>query len=174
MKSVSELFEFEDDDKRYRIYCDLDGVLTDFEKAAKEIDNNIFNKSQKEMWLLIHEKSPEFWEKMSWTKDGVELWRFIKKYGPYILTAIPGKNIPDRNKAIKGKEKWIEVNLGRRTLFKFIPTVSSKKKKYANSKSILIDDREDLIEQWIKKGGIGIHHISSENTIKKLKEILNK
>ncbi len=170
MKSVRELFEVEE--KRYKIYCDMDGVLTDFKEAAEKLDKDIFNMSPKEMWLLINNNSPNFWAKMNWMKDGVELWRFIKKYNPFILTAIPGKNNPDRNKAIKGKEVWVEKNLGRKTLSKFIPTVSSKKKKWANSKSILIDDREDLIDQWIKKGGIGIHHTSTENTIKQLKKIL--
>ena len=41
----------------------------------------------------------------------------------------------------------------------------------ASPNAILIDDRKDNIEQWIEAGGIGIHHTSTNSTIKKLQKL---
>jgi hypothetical protein len=51
---------------------------------------------------------------------------------------------------------------------------SHNKQKYASPNHVLIDDREDIIKEWEKKGGIGILHTSTQNTIEwlKRKEIL--
>ena len=46
------------------------------------------------------------------------------------------------------------------------------KVSYAQKGNILIDDSLDTIENWFAKGGIGIHHISWENTIVELKKLL--
>jgi hypothetical protein len=45
------------------------------------------------------------------------------------------------------------------------------KPNYSKRNSILIDDRQDTIDAWNAGGGIGIHHTSAANTIKKLKEL---
>jgi hypothetical protein len=37
--------------------------------------------------------------------------------------------------------------------------------------NILIDDHLGNIQEFIKAGGIGVHHKSASNTIKQLKEI---
>jgi hypothetical protein len=47
---------------------------------------------------------------------------------------------------------------------------SKNKQKYAAPNHILIDDRKDNIEDWESKGGIGILHTSTENTIACLKK----
>ena len=51
---------------------------------------------------------------------------------------------------------------------------SRSKHKYAAPNHVLIDDREDIIKDWEDKGGIGILHTSTKNTIEclKNKEIL--
>jgi hypothetical protein len=36
--------------------------------------------------------------------------------------------------------------------------------------SILIDDNEDLKENWESRGGIFVHHTNTERTLRKLKE----
>jgi hypothetical protein len=52
-----------------------------------------------------------------------------------------------------------------------ILTPARFKQKYSGENNILIDDREDNIQQWKDKGGIGILHTSTANTIKQLKDL---
>ena len=44
------------------------------------------------------------------------------------------------------------------------------KQNYSSPNSILIDDRPSNIEQWRNKGGIGILHINTNDTLKQLKK----
>ena len=79
--------------------------------------------------------------------------------------------IPEAELAKEGKLVWINSNLGDE-----IPVVFSysfQKWEEADDKSILIDDRENNINDWIDKGkGIGILHKSAEETIEKLKGLV--
>ena len=50
----------------------------------------------------------------------------------------------------------------------------SQKAAFAHPKAVLIDDREININEWINSGGIGILHISAENTISELNGILKR
>ena len=105
----------------------------------------------------------DFWSDIDWMSDGKTYWNYISKYDPIILTA-PSMNPVSR----LGKRKWRDSNL---------PGVRMKmasarnKPNYSKRNSILIDDRQDTIDAWNAGGGIGIHHTSAANTIKRLKEL---
>lgn len=165
---------FENDNNRFKIYCDMDGVLTDFDKQAKSIESNIFNLSQKEMWKLIADNGIDFWTNMPWTNDGKKLWNYIKQFNAKILTAAPGlsKIDPVRTNSIKGKKMWVEKNIGKQYLNNLIITTSKEKSNYADEDSILIDDREKLIKPWKTKGGIGILYKSADQVIRELQKLL--
>jgi hypothetical protein len=67
---------------------------------------------------------------------------------------------------MQGKTLWVNRLFNyNKIYFK----VSSQKQQLAKPNRILIDDREDNIKRWKDKGGIGIHHINSADTIKQLK-----
>ena len=53
-------------------------------------------------------------------------------------------------------------------VFCFLP---EKKQNYSGTNKILIDDRPDNIEQWRSKGGIGILHTNTADTLKQLQNI---
>ena len=96
--------------------------------------------------------------------DGKELWRFIKNYDPYILSA------PTRNPESKtGKKAWVSDNLGK--VKGLILVYAFKKPEYSGKNKILIDDRAQTIKEWRSKGGIGILHTSTSDTIEKLKKL---
>jgi len=96
-------------------------------------------------------------------KDGKQLWDYIKKYEPTLLSA------PSRaNESRLGKRLWVKNNIPGT---KLILTSASTKKNYAKGNRILIDDRPDNIYQWREAGGIGILHVNTEDTIKQLKNI---
>jgi 5'(3')-deoxyribonucleotidase len=96
--------------------------------------------------------------------DGHALWDHIKKYNPYVLTA------PSLNPGSKiAKREWVEKELPEAKNVYF--RKAQLKPEFSGKNRILIDDREDTIEAWNAKGGIGIHHTSAANTIKQLKDL---
>ena len=69
---------------RPRIYCDMDGVLTDFNKQFAELHpwspERFTEKNGKdEFWELIDGRGVGFWVGMDWMEDGKELFKFILK-----------------------------------------------------------------------------------------------
>ena len=154
---------------QYKIFCDMDGVLTDFNKRFEYFGGLTpdeyqakFSKSQ--FWKLIDDKVGfEFWAKMPWMPDGKQLWSYIEKYKPMLLSA-PSQKPSSRY----GKRVWVNDNLPG---VKLILAKRENKQDYSKPNRILIDDRADNIEEWKSKGGIGILHTSAADTIEKLKQI---
>jgi hypothetical protein len=96
--------------------------------------------------------------------DGKELWNYIKLYNPYILTA------PTYNSGSKyGKTIWVESHLGPVKELYFSP--AARKAEFSQENAILIDDRAATIDEWIARGGVGILHISIQDTIQQLKAL---
>ena len=160
----------------YKIYCDLDGVLVDFlQGMSDKIDPNIKDgwkkwitkKKSEDVWTKVAEMGATFWSELPWTSDGKQLWNYIKKYEPTILTARP-KTVTS---AIKGKRDWISKELGSGFLKTAFITLSIEKQNHASKSSVLIDDSKRNIKQWRSKGGIGILHKNTSDTIKKLKDL---
>ncbi len=153
---------------KYKIYCDMDGVLTDFEKRffdkvnevgpdyypLKDIKKVIKPKDfeaifgMTEFWKFIDQiVGVSFWVGMDWMPRGRELWNFISKYNPSLLTS------PSRDNTSRlGKNLWVKNQLTPKP--KVIFAYSANKQNYANSTSILIDDKKSNIEEWRAKGGI--------------------
>lgn len=167
MKSINN---FLTNQSLYKLYCDMDGVLTDFDEAISILG---FKKNRgkttindKEMWESIVRKGISFWSNMKWKSDGLELWKFIKKYDPIILSA----KLYGNDDSVKGKKIWIKKHLGMD--IKSIICLRKEKADYSDSHSILIDDKDKSINEWKSKGGIGIMHENSKKTISQLKGIL--
>ena len=156
----------------YKIYCDMDGVLVDFVKGYElfmgkppgPIYTN--DEERKQFWDNFRDrlsvkgmKESEYWATLPPLKDGLLLWRNIKKYNPTILSA-PSYNVKESK---IGKIHWVKKYLGS------VPTIIEyQKHKWADNRSILIDDRKDFIDKWRAAGGIGIHHTSLSKTLKEL------
>jgi hypothetical protein len=157
----------------HKIYCDLDGVLCDFIKQANKIHKywmDVYRKNKQLAWqMLVEFGANKFWSTMDWESDGKELWNYIKKYNPIILSAIPQIG---KNEAMDGKREWIAKNLGWEYVSSSIITFRSQKQKYSGVGKILIDDRDKSIKEWEYVGGIGILHKTTKNTISELKKII--
>lgn len=155
----------------YKIYLDMDGVLSAFNKAFSDISDGVNPEEYEnkygapQFWQLIEKAGLSFWVDMEWEEGAKALWQFSKPYQPTILSA------PSRSPLCKkGKRIWCAKHLG-----SSIPVILDKhKEKYASPNSILIDDRKDNVKKWINAGGIGILHISSQTTLVKLKKILSQ
>ncbi len=152
----------------YIIYCDMDGVLVDFEKGYYDLTGTStkqFPKGDNSFWQPISDAGAEFWATLPWMPDGKELWNYIKKYKPNILSS------PSQDPSSKvGKEAWLQMNLqsGYKKAYFYN---RANKQLFSDKNRILIDDLPNTINEWNAKGGIGILHTSAANTIKELKKL---
>ena len=153
-------------EQKYKIYCDMDGVMVDFIKGYYELTGRDITgqfHSDAAFWEPVDKAGRKFWTDLEWTKDGKKLWNYIKRYEPTILSA------PSRqNDSRVGKYDWIQRETPG---FRLILRSPETKREFANPNSILIDDRESNINQWRESGGIGILHTSADDTIKQLQKL---
>ena len=153
----------------YTIYCDMDGVLVDFEKGYKELTNGITPPKtfdgKADFWKPINDAGASFWANLDWMPDGKILWRYIKKYNPNLLSA-PSWDPSSR----VGKEAWVKMHIPNQYK-KLLLYPRGEKQLFAGENKILIDDMERTINEWNAKGGIGILHTSAADTIKQLKKL---
>jgi len=158
-----------------QIYCDMDGVLADFKRAAEKTSGVKINKwmdlPKGNKWDSIRNKK-DFWSTLPWQPGGRTLWSFIKKYNVHILSAYVDTSI-DTN-CIPGKLIWCRRNLGLGAN-KVNLVRRSEKSNYAQTgyktSAILIDDFPKNIREFNARGGIGIYHVSAPSTISKLKKL---
>ena len=184
----------------YKIYCDMDGVLCDFEKGViKAINRELSSDNPKNpelavavvndlgrnyvtvddiqkfspgkssaatkyMYKLVHDDE-NFWANLDWQPGGKQLWAYIRKFEPDILTSPMDKQ--GHNESLAGKLIWVEKNLG---LSPDRVNFAHDKYKFAVSEdgkpNVLIDDFETKVKPFTEAGGIGILHLGAKNTIK--------
>ena len=153
---------------KYILYADMDGVLVDFEKGYQELTGTStkrYAKGDTFFWQPISDAGASFWANLSWMPDGEELWRYIKKYRPNILSS------PSQDPSSKiGKEAWLKIHL-QNSYNKAYFYNRANKKLFAGPNRILIDDMKQTIDEWNNAGGVGIFHTSAANTIQQLKKL---
>jgi hypothetical protein len=154
-----------EDIKEYEIYCDMDGVLCDFDAQFDHYfgmspEEYISENGQKSFDNAINEAGQEFWETMPWAGGGQALWSKIGKYDVTILSS-PG----DYQGAKEGKKKWIRDNLNPPPKDIILSRQSGEKhkelmgkKKQQISKSVLIDDYSKNLIPWKYMGGKAIKY----------------
>lgn len=157
------------------IYCDMDGVLADFKKAAVKTTGMSINQwmnipSSKEKWSKI-KQNKNFWYDMPWMQGGKQLWSYISKFDPHILSAYVEESY-DPN-CIPGKTAWLRKNTGLINKQKINLVRRKEKKLFAKrgNPAILIDDYEKNIREFTQAGGVGIHHTNTSKTISQLKKL---
>jgi len=158
------------DQKEYKIYVDMDGVLTDFngqffkyfkrtpEEVHKEGGDPLF-------WGMVSKGGLEFWSKMPWLGGSKQFWNYVKQFNPTILSA-PARSLPQ---SPKGKKMWVKRELGNVPL---ILKRAREKKEYADENSVLIDDSQENINGWRSAGGVGILFKSPQQALRDLKGVL--
>jgi len=191
---------------KYQIYCDMDGVLVDFESAViaqinedikdtsitcrkmKRLREDLSNldrdfitvkdldkinkdnrlKSARRYMFYRCSNDEDLWANLPWTKDGKELWEYISKFEPHILTAPM-----DDEGCRKGKHRWIKDNLSPQPEKIFMSHDKYNWATYDNGQpNILIDDFTINTVPWEKNGGTSILYINASKAIKELKELL--
>jgi 5'(3')-deoxyribonucleotidase len=178
MKTIRQIREAKDNSEKLpQIYCDMDMVLVDFlggaNRALADADYELrFDEKgqhdhKDKKWAILN-SIPKFWLNLEPMPDGLQLWNFIKKYDAYILST-PSRRMPS---SVPEKKAWIKKHLGGAKKVHLVPR--EDKQKWATTDgepNILIDDYIKNIKEWEAKGGIGIHHTSTANTIRQLKKL---
>jgi 5'(3')-deoxyribonucleotidase len=150
----------------YKIYCDMDGVLVDFNDGYFKLTGHVLDgvhRTDVHFWDPINKAGYDFWINLKWMSDGEKLWSYIEKYEPKLLSA-PSRQPESR----VAKNDWVNRELPGVHL---ILRSAKHKKDFASPTSILIDDRVDNISDWVGAGGIGILHKNTEDTILQLKDL---
>ena len=150
----------------YKIYCDMDGVLADFESGYEEltgVDLKGEFKKGDDFWDPIKVAGVGFWAGLKWMPDGQKLWDYLKPFNPVLLSA------PSREQSSRiGKHVWVKYKIpGTKLILRY----AKQKQELATPESILIDDRQVNIDQWEAAGGIGILHTSADDTIQQLQKL---
>ena len=162
---VKEIIE----EPKYKIFSDMDGVLTDFDESFKKASDGIaprdyekkFGKDK--FWELIDGGGVGYWVGMPYMPDGETYWNYIKDYDVELLSS------PSRSNTSRlGKRLWVRNNMPG---VKLTLAQAYLKKNYAAPNHILIDDRKSNIDEWRAAGGIGILHTSAAGTIQQLKKL---
>ena len=153
-----------------QIYCDMDGVLADFDNGIKDMIGGKFSDKR---W---DELPDDFFLQLEPMPDAQKLWDFIGKYDPFILTATPrSERGPIAARATEDKtrfmKRWFGVGANR-----MYPVMRADKMRFAKDgrdgrPNLLIDDHIKNIQQFKSAGGIGVHHKSASKTISELKDI---
>ena len=187
MKKIPTLLDLyklitENNVSEYKIYCDMDGVLCDFDEGYKKLTKKSTDEANAEgkkyFWELFRESvgknEKDFWANLPWQPGGKELWGYIEQYKPNILSS-PAIDFskpqaqqldPKFNQAIQGKKMWIAKNLSNVGKEIFVPAI--QKSAFAKPNRILIDDMQKNIDAWEAAGGIAILHenyATTKNTL---------
>lgn len=160
------------------IYCDLDGVLVDFDRFKQEHLSSRAQVDDDAMWAEL-QAIPNVFRLMKPTSYSNILWTAIVSTGlpRKILTAIPRKStMPD---AENNKRDWV-LDHKDRTFLGQPPEVligphSKDKWRHCKPGDILIDDREDNCAAWETAGGFTVHHTGDiKATIQRLRWLVNQ
>ena len=188
-KSISEVWDHNlletGDENSTVIYCDMDGVLADFETGFKQISGGQtapeYEKvhGEQTIWPLIHAQPNggiDWWASLPKMENADELWKFLNQLRlPIKILSSTSSRASNSNAGDIGKRKWLLTHLSPAPSDENIILVDSAgaKKTYAKGpEHILIDDYPKNISQWRAAGGTGIHHTSVPDTINQIKKVL--
>ena len=86
MRSLVEVMKTSAEDLP-QIYCDMDGVLSDFIKGANAAVNGLFVTADRvTRWYKVSEKGAKFWADLEWMPNSKKLYQFIARYNTKILS----------------------------------------------------------------------------------------
>jgi len=147
-----------------KVFLDMDGVLVDFRRGVCEIFGIPPHPHAWRFWkdwpnttneMVDAVCGREFWEHLHWTKDGQRLlygWVDIMgKFSDITILTTPMLNADSWT----GKRLWIKNNLPMK-LQNNIIMLNGPKSQLAKPGTLLIDDKDENIAEFVVAGGQGI------------------
>lgn len=137
-----------------KIYLDMDGVLTDFNKTVCKQFNLPYPPKEYSFFEPIRKQvddfcNADFWEHLEWMLDGKEILQLVEYHFPlaeiYLLTC-PMFNLGSWT----GKYLWVKRELPNYTKRLIITPVP--KEILADKSTLLIDDCDEKVQRFWDKG----------------------
>lgn len=153
----------------WQVFCDLDGVLADFDRGVTEITGKKpteFRRRRK-MWRhLAPPRTAAFFADLPWMSDGEQLWEFLAPLRPAILSGSPSGDWAEPQ-----KRKWCmeQLHLPDERVHIVDP---ADKSLYSHPGAVLVDDWLEHRAPWEARGGIFIHYTSAKKSIALLSGVL--
>ena len=153
-------------DKPLKIFCDLDGVMSDLESKVGEIIGGGYSQArfeqdrayQQKMWRSVvqwsEEEGNEFWGNMDMLPNARILWERISEFAEVEILTATGTAIAD---AGDQKRRWVARMLCPNVKVNLVRTAALKA-QYAAPNHILVDDKAKAINPWKAAGGLGVLH----------------
>ncbi|CAE8652112.1 unnamed protein product, partial [Polarella glacialis] len=167
----------------WHVFCDLDGVLADFDRGAQRVlgqgPREFCAPGQAalaQMWTSLASQ-PKFFERLAWMPGGRRLWRFLtslaegrraKQYPKTTISVLSG--VPRGSWSQPQKRRWCAANLGPGVAVDLCPKWD--KALRAGPGKILVDDSVELRSSWEAAGGRFVLHVSAETSVASLRAIL--
>ena len=151
------------------LFLDMDGVLCNFDKAYRSLHTHAADgKRFRAAVMDFH-----IFEDLEFMPDAQELLNYVSKLEGInieILTSLGTFDVHQGNQAKYQKMKWLSSkNIPYKANF-----VRSKEEKaqYATETSILVDDSIGCITPFNAKGGHGILHTKSSDSIQQIHDVI--
>lgn len=150
--------------QQFEIYLDSDGVLADYEGEYKRLTGGDPAEKGK-VKAMRFRQFPRFYANLPLMPDAMKLWNYCKPFDHYVLTASSNYTCTSK----EDKQHWFRQHFNFGGDHLIVVAYPHDKYKYAGKGKILVDDNAKNCAEWEKAGGIAIHHISVEDTIRRLK-----
>jgi hypothetical protein len=151
------------------LYLDMDGVLCNFDKAYRLIDPEKFDRKRFRYAVL----DQHIFEDLEFMPDAQELLNYVSKLDEInveILTSMGSFDVQQGMAAKSQKHKWLDKwNIPYKANF---VRCKEEKAQYANENTILVDDSIGCIVPFCAKGGHGILHTKSSDSIQQIHNII--
>ena len=151
------------------LYLDMDGVLCNFDKAYRSLRTHATDGKRFRAAVMEY----KIFEDLEFMPDTQELLNYVTKLEDInieILTSMGTFETDQGNQAKYQKMHWLKNhNIPYKANF-----VRSKeeKAKFAHDRAILVDDSPGCITPFAVKGGHGILHTKSSDTIQQIHDTI--
>ena len=151
------------------LYLDMDGVLCNFDKAYRAIDPEKADRKKFREAVFTY----KIFEDLEFMPDAQELLNYVSKLEDInieILTSMGTYDAQQGNEAKYQKMYW----LNKRNIPYKANFVRAKQEKadFAHDRAILVDDSSGCINPFNVKGGHGILHTKSSDSIQQIHDTI--
>lgn len=166
--------------KQLTVWCDLDGVLADFDSKVSSItgmsvSDDMPKSERSKFWARIGvfvKNGGRVYQDLPLMPEAMDLWKYLTTTYEDVRI-LSAKGLSDPN-AEHDKREWVRKHFGGKYAESAVIVSTSKDKAhYATPTSVLIDDRAKSIDPWKQAGGIGILYTGLVPTVTALTEINN-
>ena len=142
-----------------KVFCDMDGVLVNFNKAACALVNHPYPPSNWD-WIdeipgnrqkIDDQCTADFWRNLEWRYDGKAILSILtKKFNDIYLLTCPMLNAGSGT----GKMQWVNKHIP--SLYNKLIITRASKSLFANPDTLLIDDKDENVDNFRAAGGQAI------------------